>query len=178
MATWGLLLKRWRRRIWLGLRACLSVPRTRRQTSRPFVWQRVKITVSGANDTERLTALEGHYRPCACRSETPFFSERRGRATTSHRQEKEDRKPSCGLNEIRQYWRLNSAQQRHVKFEPLDIQTDGNKVTATWRCSFFRTDLNLWLRLNGHFEARVEGGKISDFRERYNKEFSRSPDFA
>lgn len=86
--------------------------------------------------------------------------------------EKKKGEPLKGLNEICNYWRINSKQQSFVHFEPYDISWNGNTLKAKWKCNFYRKDILRWIKLEGEFEVLTRDGQIYYFSEEFSKKYS------
>ena len=82
--------------------------------------------------------------------------------------EKKGKSPLKGLEEIRNYWRINSRTQDSVTFTPLNISGTDNDIKVKWKCNFYRKDIHEWMKLEGVFKAKTHNGKICYFIEEFN----------
>lgn len=84
-------------------------------------------------------------------------------------QEKRDREPFIGIDNICKYWIHNARQQKNVEFSPLFITKNDNHLRCLWKSEFYREDLKRWLILTGEFIAEIRDNKICYFKEIYKK---------
>lgn len=84
-------------------------------------------------------------------------------------QEKREREPFDGIDNICKYWVRNARQQKNVVFSPLFITEDDNLLRCLWKSKFYREDLKRWLILTGEFIAEIRDNKIYSFKENYEK---------
>lgn len=75
-----------------------------------------------------------------------------------------------GIEQIEQYWRRISCEQENVYFKPLDIETDGDRISVAWESTFWRNDLKRWMHLRGDLKAEIEGERIAYFTENFEAE--------
>lgn len=71
----------------------------------------------------------------------------------------------CGIAEIKKYWRENASRQSSVSFTPKRIINNYNSAAIEWSAHFYRTDLKLWVTLDGTMWLELKQNKIQELTE-------------